>query len=176
MPGAWNQSGVLDDYVRVETAAVSTERWLPWAGTGARLVLAVVFAWAGVAKMSNPDAAVRAVRAYRILPEALVHPAAWGLPFVELAVAALLLFGIATRLAAAVGAGLLTAFMIAIASVWARGIQIDCGCFGGGGPAHAGAAQYLSELARDAVLLGLAIGLVVHPTSRFALLDLPDEP
>ena len=105
-----------------------------------------------------------------------MHPAAWGLPFVELALAALLLLGIATRVSAAVGSGLLIAFMIGIASVWSRGIQIDCGCFGGGGPAHAGAAQYLSELARDVVLLGLAIGLVVHPTSRLALLDLPDEP
>jgi uncharacterized membrane protein YphA (DoxX/SURF4 family) len=160
----------------VETAAVGTERWLPWAATGARLVLAGVFAWAGIAKMANADAAVRAVRAYRILPEALIHAAAWGLPFVELALAALLLLGIATRLAAAIGAGLLAVFMIAIVSVWARGIQIDCGCFGGGGPAHAGATQYLSELARDAVLLALAIGLVVHPTSRLALLDLPDEP
>jgi uncharacterized membrane protein YphA (DoxX/SURF4 family) len=166
----------VGDYVRVEMATIDTERWLPWAAAGARLVLAVVFGWAAIAKMSDPDAAVRAVRAYRILPEALVHPAAWGLPFLELAVAALLLGGIATRLSAGVAAGLLAAFMVAIASAWARGLQIDCGCFGGGGPAHASAASYLSELARDAVLLTMAIGLVVHPASRLALLDLTDEP
>jgi uncharacterized membrane protein YphA (DoxX/SURF4 family) len=130
------------------------------------MVLAVVFAWSSIAKMSDPDAAVRAVRAYRILPESLV----------ELAVAALLLLGIATRLSAVVATGLLGAFMVAIGSAWARGLQIDCGCFGGGGAAHASAANYLSELARDAVLLGMAIYLVLHPTSRLALFDLTDEP
>jgi hypothetical protein len=38
--------------------------WRPWAATGARLLLAAVWAWAAVAKISDPDAAVRAVRAY----------------------------------------------------------------------------------------------------------------
>jgi uncharacterized membrane protein YphA (DoxX/SURF4 family) len=165
----------MGDYVGVETAVVARRR-LAWAGTGARLVLAVVFVWSGIAKMSDPDAAVRAVRAYRILPESLIHPAAWALPFVELAVAVLLLAGIATRLSAAVAALLLGTFMIAIGSAWARGLQIDCGCFGGGGPAQVTAAKYLLELARDAALLGLAIFLVVRPTSRFALFDLTDEP
>jgi uncharacterized membrane protein YphA (DoxX/SURF4 family) len=172
----------MGDYVAVQTEteaearAVARGRWLPWVGTGARLVLAGVFTWSGIAKMSDPDAAVRAVRAYRILPESLVHPAAWGLPFVELAVAVLLFAGIATRLAAMVATGLIGGFVIAIGSAWARGLQIDCGCFGGGGPAHADAAKYLSELARDQVLLGMAIFLVLHPTSRFALFDLTDEP
>jgi hypothetical protein len=95
----------VEDYVPVDTAAMDTERWLSWAGTGARIVLAVVFAWAAIAKMSDPDAAVRAVRAYRILPEALVHPAAWGLPFVELAVNDKLLSDLSPqRLTAAVDA------------------------------------------------------------------------
>jgi len=42
---------------------------LPWLGTGARLLLAVVWTWAAVAKMGDPAASVRAVRAYELLPE-----------------------------------------------------------------------------------------------------------
>src|SRR6202022_4447463 len=108
-------------------------RWWPWCSTAARLVLAGVWTWAGVAKLGDPDAAVRAVRAYDILPEGLVKPLAWGLPFVELALAVLLLLGLATRPAAWASVVLLLVFLGATASVWARGLQIECGCFGGGG-------------------------------------------
>jgi hypothetical protein len=55
-----------------------------------------------------------------------VRPVAWGLPFLELAVA-VLLTGIATRLAAGISAGLLVVFMLGIAAAWARGLQIACG-------------------------------------------------
>jgi uncharacterized membrane protein YphA (DoxX/SURF4 family) len=113
---------------------------------------------------------VLSVRAYRLLPETLVHAVAWGLPFLELAVAVLLAAGVATRLAAATSTGLLLLFMAGIASAWARGLQIDCGCFSTGGPAAGvGAAQYLGELLRDAALVLVSIALVLRPRSRMAL-------
>lgn len=144
-------------------------RWWPWCSTAARLVLAGVWTWAGVAKIGDPDAAVRAVRAYDILPEALVKPFAWGLPFVELALAALLLLGLATRPAAWASAVLLLVFVGATASVWARGLQIDCGCFGGGGPAAADGPRYLREMGRDGLFLCLAVLVAAGAPSRFAL-------
>ena len=58
------------------------------------------------------------VRAYRLPPEVLVRPVPWGLPFLELALAVLLLTGIANRIAGAASAGLLV-FMLRIASAWA---------------------------------------------------------
>jgi uncharacterized membrane protein YphA (DoxX/SURF4 family) len=146
------------------------QEWRPWAATGARLLLAGVWAWAALAKISDPDAAVRAVRAYQLLPEALVRPVAWGLPFAQLALAVLLAVGLATRLAAACSAVLLGLFVVAIASAWARGLQIHCGCFGGGGPAAGVQARdYLIELVRDAGLLAAAALLAWRPHSRLAL-------
>jgi len=143
---------------------------VPWISTVARLGLAVVWAWAARAKILEPDGAVISVRAYRLLPEALVHPVAWGLPFLELAVAVLLAAGVATRLAAATSTGLLLVFIAGIASAWARGLQIDCGCFSTGGVAtHVSAAQYLGELLRDAGLAAVSIALVWRPWSRLAL-------
>jgi uncharacterized membrane protein YphA (DoxX/SURF4 family) len=153
--------------------------WRPWAATLARLLLAAVWAWAALAKISDPDAAVRAVRAYQLLPEALVRPVAWGLPFAELALALLLAVGLATRLAAAGSAVLLGLFMVAIAAAWARGLQIHCGCFGGGGPATGvDARDYLLELVRDAGLLAVAVLLAWRPRSRLALDGrlAPEEP
>jgi uncharacterized membrane protein YphA (DoxX/SURF4 family) len=126
--------------------------------------------WAGVAKLGDPDAGVRAVRAYEILPEAFVKPFAWGLPFVELALAVLLLLGLATRPAAWASAGLLLLFIVGIAAAWARGLQIDCGCFGGGGvEAGADGTRYLRELGRDGLFLCLALLVAAGAPSRFAL-------
>jgi uncharacterized membrane protein YphA (DoxX/SURF4 family) len=148
--------------------------WSPWLATAVRLGLAVVFAWAAIPKIANPDAAVIAVRAYQLLPEAAVHAVAWGLPFVELAVAALLLVGVGTRTAAVAAGVLLTVYAAAIASAWARGLRIDCGCFSRGGydPAASGA-RYAAEILRDLGLLLAAAFLAWRPTSRLALLREP---
>ena len=157
------------------TAATADRRgvrdgWLDWAGTLARLGLAVVWIWAGLAKVTDPNAAVLSVRAYRLLPEVLVRPVAWGLPFLELALAVLLLAGIANRIAGAVSAGLLVVFMVGIAAAWARGLQIDCGCFSTGGPdSSVDAGRYLGELLRDAGLLLVSAYLIWRPQSRLSL-------
>lgn len=142
----------------------------PWCSTGARLVLAVVWAWAGWAKIADPDAATRAVRAYELFPEVLVKPIAWGLPFVELGLAILLLIGLACRPAAWVSAVLFVGFIAMIVSAWARGLSIDCGCFGGGGPTNGvDAAKYAQDIVRDLVLLGLAVFVAVGPSSFLSL-------
>jgi uncharacterized membrane protein YphA (DoxX/SURF4 family) len=154
----------------VEPAAgARAGRWA-WVALGARLVLAAVWAWAGWAKIADPDAATRAVRAYDLFPEALVKPVAWGLPFVEIALALLLLVGLACRPAAWVSAVLFVAFIAMIGSAWARGLSIDCGCFGGGGAASgADAASYAKEIGRDLVLLGLAVLVAVGPVSALSV-------
>ena len=68
--------------------------------TGGRLVLGAVFVVAGALKVPDPAAAVRAVRAYQLLPEPLVAPVAFGLPVVEIAVGLALLLGVFVRTAA----------------------------------------------------------------------------
>jgi uncharacterized membrane protein YphA (DoxX/SURF4 family) len=149
---------------------VRSESWSRWLATVLRVGLAGVLAWAAVPKIASPDAAVISVRAYRLLPEAAVHAVAWGLPFVELALAALLLVGIATRTAAVATGLLLVVYVAAIASAWARGLRIDCGCFSRGGyDPSAGGARYAGEILRDLGLL-LAAGLLAwRPASRLAL-------
>ena len=63
------------------------------------------------------------------------------------------MLGLLTRGAAVVSGLLFVAFIIGIASVWARGISIDCGCFGGGGYDPDAMSKYPWEIARDAALL-----------------------
>ncbi|GAA1983217.1 MauE/DoxX family redox-associated membrane protein [Kitasatospora viridis] len=140
-----------------------------WISTAVRLGLAVVWAWAGLAKISDPAVAAQAVRAYRILPEGLVKPVGYGLPFLELALALLLVLGLGTRIVAVISIVLLLTFIAGISSAWARGISIDCGCFGGGGAVDKSQTEYGQEIARDCGFLLLALWLVYRPRSKASL-------
>jgi len=138
--------------------------------TLARLVLGGVWLAAGLAKITDLDASVRAVRAYQLLPEAVVSALGAALPAAEILLGVLLVLGAFVRAAAIVSAVLMAAFVVGIASAWARGLRIDCGCFGSGGVLAAGAdPTYGWELARDGGLLVLAVLLVWRPTGYYAL-------
>jgi uncharacterized membrane protein YphA (DoxX/SURF4 family) len=142
---------------------------VPWLATAVRLLLGGVFVVAGFLKLPDPDAAVRAVRAYRLLPEVLVAPVAFGLPVLEVAVGLALLAGVFVRTAAIGAAVLLVVFLVGVGSAWARGLQIDCGCFGDGGAVAAGETAYPQEVLRDVGLLVAALALARWPRSRLAL-------
>ncbi|MCX5213528.1 DoxX family membrane protein [Kitasatospora sp. NBC_00240] len=139
-----------------------------WIGTVVRLALAVVWGWAGLAKISDPAEAAQAVRAYEILPESLVKPVGYALPFLELALAVLLVIGLGVRIVAVVSALLLLTFIAGITSAWARGISIDCGCFGGGGTVDASQTEYLQEILRDTGFLLLAAWLIYRPRTKLS--------
>lgn len=143
---------------------------LPWATTVARLVLAGVLIVAGWLKIGTPALSVQAVRAYELLPESVATAVGYGLPILEVVVGVLLVVGLLTRPAAVAAGLLMLAFVIGIASAWARGLRIDCGCFGGGGTLGADQdPNYLWELLRDVGLLVLAGWITVRPPGRFAM-------
>jgi uncharacterized membrane protein YphA (DoxX/SURF4 family) len=152
------------------SAGTVFRRSRPWLSLAARLVLAVVFAVAGWPKLLDPDGTLHSVRAFRLVPEAVVPVVGYGLPMLELVLALLLLVGLLTRPAAAVTGVLLVLFMVGIAAAWARGLRIDCGCFGASsGPVVDPVRGYALDLLRDAGLLLLAAWLVVFPSSRFSI-------
>jgi uncharacterized membrane protein YphA (DoxX/SURF4 family) len=138
-------------------------------GLAARLVLGGVWIVAGWLKLPDPAGSVRAVRAYRLLPESIVPTVGHALPLLELAIGLLLVAGLAVRVAASVSLVLLTAFLVGIASAWTRGLQIDCGCFGGGGEVGDATAAYPWDLARDVGLAIAAAFLVIRPASALSL-------
>jgi uncharacterized membrane protein YphA (DoxX/SURF4 family) len=132
-------------------------------GTVARLALAAVWLVSGTLKALDPDTTYVAVRAYDVLPRAGVAVVAAVLPWLEIALGVALLVGVATRLVAALSAGLLLVFVAGVTQAWARGLSIDCGCFGGGGAVAPGETAYDLEVLRDAGFLLLAGWLVVRP-------------
>ena len=151
---------------------------LPWAGTAVRVVLGAVWVVAGLLKLPDPAAAERAVRADQLAPEGLVPVLASGLPVLEIALGLLLVAGVFVRPAAVASALLLAGFIAAVASAWARGLSIDCGCFGGGGELGAGEEPtYLRDLIRDGGFLLLSGFLLIWPRGWLAVDNwLRDDP
>jgi uncharacterized membrane protein len=136
-------------------------RFLPRLLTGAAtLTLAGTFAYAGIEKLLAPAEFASAIANYRLplFPASAIHATAFVLPVLEVVLAAAL-FVPALRRAALVGVGgLLTIFIAGIIQAFARGLVIDCGCFGAATAAttfNMGVA-----LARDAALLAGAVALL----------------
>jgi len=140
-----------------------------WFGLLSRLILGGVLFAAGWLKIFTPAKSQMAVRAYEVLPISLANFLGIFLPWFEVGLGVLLILGIAVRLSALFGGALMVVFIAAISQAWARGLSIDCGCFGGGGTVDPSETKYLSEILRDIGLALLALYLVRYPLTRFAL-------
>jgi uncharacterized membrane protein YphA (DoxX/SURF4 family) len=134
-----------------------------------RLVLGVVLLVAGGLKIGNLPKSAMAVRSYEMLPIPLANFLGYTLPWIEIGLGLLLIVGVTVKISGALGALTMLAFIIAIAQAWARGLSIDCGCFGGGGAIDPEDTKYLSEIIRDIGLMALGIFLYFYPKGRFAL-------
>ncbi|MBB4907431.1 MauE/DoxX family redox-associated membrane protein [Actinophytocola algeriensis] len=144
-------------------------RALDLIGLLVRVGLAAVWLVSGAIKVSDLNQTYIAVQAYDLLPAGAVSVVAAGLPFLELVLGVLVLTGLGTRVVAIVSGIVLLAFIGGVAQSWARGLTIDCGCFGGGGQVTAGETRYPQEIARDIGFLLLAVWLTVRPRSKWSL-------
>jgi uncharacterized membrane protein YphA (DoxX/SURF4 family) len=139
-------------------------------GVLARLLVGGVWLVAGVVKLPDPGANVRAVRAYQLLPESVVPLVGHALPVLEILLGACLLLGLLTRAVSVLSVLVLAGFVVGISSAWARGLSIECGCFGGGaGPAENAQAAYPWEIGRDVGLLLLSGWLAWRPRTPWAI-------
>ena len=103
---------------------------IAWIGTVVRIFLGCILGWAGVVKIQNPEAFIKIVKAYNLLPEGLV--VLWGifLPYIELMTGVFLFFGLWHKSAVLSSSGLFLLFVVAVSINILRGADIACGCFG----------------------------------------------
>ena len=92
-----------------------------------RIVLGLVFIYAGAAKLIDPKAFARVISQYDILPEFLLAPFAIGLPAVEFLAGIGLIFNV--RGSFAIIASLLVLFVLVLGYGVMNNMDIDCGCF-----------------------------------------------
>lgn len=143
-----------------------------WIGVVCRLVLGLVLLIAGAIKLPDLDASVISVTRFQLgLPEYwMVQALGYGLPIIEVALGLLLLVGLFTRLSALLGGLMMLAYAIGIASVWIRGIALDCGCFGSGSSLdRINPWVYGWDIVRDIALFAMGMWLFLRPRTPFSL-------
>lgn len=122
-------------------------------------VVALVLLGAAWHKLSEPNAFLSALAAYRIVPAGLLDPIAKAVPWMEIAIAAALLVPMSRVGALFAAAVLFLIYGAAIAINLLRGRSyIDCGCGGAAHPLSWGL------VVRNAVLAAAALA-VTTPTS-----------
>lgn len=100
--------------------------------TALRWLLAAIFLAAGVLKAWDPAATAQAIAHYHLLPAGLTPYAGLYVPWLEIVVG-LALLGRRWRAGAWLLALLLSgSFLVFTGSALARGLDINCGCFGNG--------------------------------------------
>jgi len=113
-----------------------------------RVALGAVFVYAAWTKLRQPwELFAMSIDAYKVLPDWAVVVVARTLPWAELAIGVALMAGRWLRVSAGAASLLLAVFFALMVRAYAKGMQINCGCFGLGDPISA------RTLARDGSLL-----------------------
>lgn len=120
-----------------------------------RIIIAMVFIYAGIDKIVHPQGFAQAVFNHQILPDGLINLTAIILPWMELLLGLCLLFNTYTAGASVLAAGLMTLFISIITFNLIRGLDVGCGCFS---TSTSDTMNFLTWL-RDIFILSLSVGL-----------------
>ena len=101
-----------------------------WILLATRLLLGGVFLFASLGKISAPQAFAASIGGFKLLHDTILLEVSLLILWHEVICGVLILIGVWARPAAMVLACMLIMFFLALASAYARGLDIDCGCFG----------------------------------------------
>ncbi len=118
-----------------------------------RLIIGALFIYSAITKIIDTDYFVKSLYNYRLLPEASLNFFAVFIPWLELIIGFLLVLGIYVRESALLGTIMMIVFIAAISIAVARGLDIECGCFGTRDGSHVGLLKIIEDLF---ILLGFA--------------------
>src|ERR1700680_2857185 len=120
------------------------------------MALAAVFLYAAYSKLRYPAMLFAlTIDSFQLLPAWAVSLVAHTLPWFELALGLLLLVGWPLRPVASLASLLLLVFFGVMVRTYARGLEIDCGCFGPGEQLG------VKTLLRDGSLLALSLAVTI---------------
>ena len=127
------------------------------------LVFGGVFLYAGAVKAWQPMGFLDDIRSFEMLPDPFAALVAMFLPWLEIFAGLAVITGCLRRGGVLVLNVSLVVFLAAIGISWLRGIDIRCGCFGGGSDATS---NYIELLVRDIALLALGLWLAFQQRTR----------
>jgi uncharacterized membrane protein YphA (DoxX/SURF4 family) len=103
------------------------------AGIALRVALGGIFAYAAYLKLKDPWALFAMnIESYKVLPLWAVELVARTLPWAEMLLGVLLIVGFFRRTATTAASLLLLVFFSMVVRAYAKGMEINCGCFGPG--------------------------------------------
>jgi putative oxidoreductase len=124
----------------------------PYLALAFRLYLGGVFIYASVYKIGYTGEFAENIASYQIVPFWAINLLAIVMPWAELICGTLVVFGVRSKAAVLMIAGMLALFITAIFLSLVRGIPIGCGCF------HSLEEQMTwTTLARDLVWFAMAV-------------------
>lgn len=94
-----------------------------------RLIVGGFFVFASFDKLMNQEAFSRAIYNYKFLPDVFINIFAIIIPYLELIAGLLLMAGIFKRGSSFLISFMLVIFIIALSQAYAKGLDINCGCF-----------------------------------------------
>jgi len=126
-----------------------------------RLVLGGLFVYAGIVKVLDPLDFAQDIRNYRLVGQALSFLAAVVLPWLEILAGVALAAGVWTRASALIISGLLVFFILLTLVTIARGLDVECGCFGA-----LSRKSGFGVILEDLGMLFMGLGLLFAPERR----------
>ncbi len=115
--------------------------------------VALVLLLAALTKIGEAGVFARQIHYYRLIPFGLENLVAITLPWIELLMALAILLRMNPRAGAVASAGLMALFVIIVGVSVARGLDIECGCFGTTDASRVG----LAKLIENSCLLAVAV-------------------
>jgi uncharacterized membrane protein YphA (DoxX/SURF4 family) len=134
-----------------------------WFRRGLSLLVGGLFVYAGAIKIGAPQSLADTAAEFGILPNLAIVTFALWLPVFEILAGLLLVSGWGSRIGALAVGIAIVAYLAAIGSALARGLTINCGCFGAAPATRAG--MWL-DLARDFGILAAAAAIYLTSLPR----------
>lgn len=131
----------------------------------ARVVLGFMFLVVAVGKIYDAGAFAKEITRYSMAPELIVNFMAIVMPWLELATGLLIIAGIRVKANAALIGAMLIMFIAAVATAWARGLNINCGCYSNLAKEVVG----IKKILENSSLLILAVYLFYFPKGKLSL-------
>lgn len=125
----------------------------PAAIQASRFAIGLVMIVAALAKIGDPGTFAVQIRHYRMTPPGAENLLGSVLPWIELMAGLALVLRVRARSGAWLAAGLMGIFTLAVGMAIARGLDIECGCFGTADATRVGAGKLLENFALVAVAL-----------------------
>jgi len=130
-----------------------------------RIIVGFVFIITGISKIVEPAQFAREITNYDMMFLPLINLMAIILPWLEIVTGFLFVFGVRIKANTILLAAMILMFNFAITVAWARGLDINCGCYSNVAEQTVGFAKLAENFA---MLIGLAF-VFLFPNNKLSL-------